>query len=34
MFDMLSTFSVYGTDITSKASQQIGEAQGDIINKC
>ena len=34
MFDMLSTFSVYTTNISSKASQQIGEAQDDIINKC
>ena len=32
MFDMLSTFSVYITNINSKASQQIGEAQDDKIN--
>ena len=31
MFDMLSTFSVYSTNITSKASQQIEEALDDKI---
>ena len=30
---MYSTFSVYSTNTSSKASQQIGEAKDDKINK-